>query len=145
MADNLPPEVRSRIMASVPQENTGPEMCVRRMLHRLGYRYALHRRDLPGRPDLVFAPRRKVVFVHGCFWRGHACRKGRLPTSRVDYWSDKIRKNRTRDERNVNDLEADGWDVCIVWECETSDRNSLKRRLVHFLGRNWSCPVSVDS
>ena len=113
-------------------------MCVRRILHRLGYRYALHRRALPGRPDLVFAARRKVVFVHGCFWHGHVCRKGRLPTSRVDYWSEKIHKNKARDARNVNDLQADGWDVCIVWECETSDRDSLTRRLVHFLDSQHS-------
>ncbi len=138
MADNLTPEVRSRIMASVAQKNTGPEMCVRRILHRLGYRYALHRRNLPGRPDLVFAPRRKAVFVHGCFWHGHLCRKGRLPTTRVDYWSDKINKNKTRDASNVNDLQVDGWDVCIVWECETSDRESLTRRLIRFLDGHQS-------
>lgn len=120
-------------MASVAQENTGPEMCVRRILHRLGYRYALHRRDLPGRPDLVFAPRRKVVFVHGCFWHGHTCRRGRLPTSRVKYWSEKISKNKARDANNVNDLRADGWDVCVVWECETAHADSLTRRLIRFL------------
>ena len=133
MADNRTPEVRSRIMASVGQRNTGPEMAVRRLLHRLGYRYGLYRRDLPGRPDLVFTSRRKVIFVHGCFWHGHDCRRGRLPTSRVDYWSDKIDKNRARDARNVGDLEIQGWGVRIVWECEISDLDSLRRRLVRFL------------
>lgn len=133
VVDNHTTEVRSRIMASVGHKNTAPEMSVRRLLHRMGYRYALHRSDLPGRPDLVFAPRRKVVFVHGCFWHGHACRKGRLPTSRVDYWNEKIGKTKTRDAGNMKDLEADGWDVCIVWECETSDLESLRHRLVRFL------------
>ncbi len=120
-------------MASVGQANTAPEMLVRRMLHRLGYRYALHRRDLPGRPDLVFAPRRKVVFVHGCFWHGHECRKGRLPSSNVEYWTAKIARNRERDRSNVAELKASGWDVCVVWECETSNLESLQLRLVEFL------------
>ena len=114
MVDNLTPRVRSKIMASVGQKNTEPEMVVRRLLHRLGYRYALHRRDLPGRPDLVFGPRRKVVFVHGCFWHGHHCQKGRLPTSRVEYWSKKIENNRARDATNVSELQATGWEVCII-------------------------------
>ena len=120
-------------MASVGHKNTEPEMAVRRRLHRMGYRYGLHRRDLPGRPDLVFAPRRKVIFVHGCFWHGHECNKGRLPTSRVDYWSEKIEKNRARDARNVIDLKATGWEVCVVWECETADPETLVWRLVRFL------------
>ena len=133
MVDNRLPEVRSKIMASVGQRNTEPEMAVRRLLHSMGFRYALHRRDLPGRPDLVFAPRRKVVFVHGCFWHGHGCRKGRLPTSRVEYWSEKIDKNRARDARNVQDLESMGWAVCVVWQCETSNTESLKKHLIRFL------------
>ncbi len=120
-------------MASVGHKDTGPEMTVRRLLHRMGYRYALHRCDLPGRPDLVFAPRPKVVFVHGCFWHGHGCRKGRLPTTRVEYWSEKIDKNRARDARNVNALQAMGWASCIVWHCETADTDTLKQRLVRFL------------
>ena len=120
-------------MASVRQKDTGPELAVRRMLHSMGYRYSLCRRDLPGRPDLVFGPRRKVVFVHGCFWHGHDCRKGRLPTSRVAYWSNKVSTNKARDARNVRDLTDRGWGVCIVWECEIADLDSLKQRLVHFL------------
>ena len=120
-------------MASVGQKNTEPEIAVRRLLHRSGYRYALHRRDLPGRPDLVFAPRRKVIFVHGCFWHGHGCRKGRLPTSRVEYWSEKIGKNTARDARNVSDLQAIGWASCVVRQCETADPEILRERLVRFL------------
>lgn len=107
-------------------------MAVRRMLLGKGYRYALHRRDLPGRPDLVFAPRRKVIFGHRCFWHGHGCREGGLPTSRVDYWSEKIDKNRARDARGVTDLQAVGWAI-IVWQCETADPDSPKQRLVRFL------------
>jgi len=99
----------------------------------MGYRYSLCRRDLPGRPDLVFGPRRKVVFVHGCFWHGHDCRKGRLPTSHVAYWSNKVSNNKARDARNVRDLTDRGWGVCIVWECETADLDSLRQRLVRFL------------
>ena len=125
-------------MASIRQMNTAPEMAVRRGLHGMGYRYGLHRRDLPGRPDLVFASRRKVIFVHGCFWHGHNCRKGRLPTSRVDYWREKIETNRARDAKNVGDLEAKGWDVYIVWECETADTEKLVRRLVRFLDGDHS-------
>ena len=120
-------------MDSVGQRNTGPEMAVRRLLHRTGYRCALHCRDLPGRPDLVFAPRRKVVFVHGCFWHGHGCRKGRLPASRIEYSSKKIDKNRARDARNVSDLRAMGWANCVVWQCETADPDLLKERLISFL------------
>ena len=81
----------------------------------------------------MFAPRRKIVFVHGCFWHGHLCRKGRLPTSRVDYWSEKIEKNQARDATNVADLKSAGWNVCVVWECETRDPEALQRRLVRFL------------
>ncbi len=138
VVDNLTPPVRSRIMASVGQKNTEPEMVVRRLLHRLGYRYALHRRDLPGRPDLVFGPRRKVVFVHGCFWHGHHCHKGRLPASRVEYWSEKIENNRARDATNVSDLQAGGWEVRVIWECETAAPNSLRRRLIRFLNTDPS-------
>lgn len=120
-------------MASVRHKDTGPEIAIRRLLHRLGYCYALHRNDLPGRPDLVFAPRRRVIFVHGCFWHGHGCPRGRLPTSRVEYWSKKIDNNRARDDRNLSDLKAMGWATCVVWQCETSDPDTLKERLVRFL------------
>ena len=133
MTDNRSPEARSRTMAAIRHKDTRPELAVRRLLHRMGYRYALHRRDLPGRPDLVFAPRRKVVFVHGCFWHGHDCRNMRLPATRVDYWSAKIANNRARDARNIRDLDAAGWRVHVVWECETADLQPLACRLVDFL------------
>ena len=133
VVDNRTPDVRSRIMAAVRQKDTGPEMAVRQLLHRMGYRYGLHGRDLPGRPDLVFRPRRKAVFVHGCFWHGHDCGKGRLPASRIEYWKDKIGKNVARDARNIRDLIAKGWEVCVVWECEIAQLESLKQRLIQFL------------
>ena len=99
---------RRRIMQSVGQKNTGPEWSVRRLLHRLGYRYRLHRKDLPGTPDIVFPSRRKAIFVHGCYWHGHGCKKGRLPKSNLDYWSPKIDSNKERDRRKQSELEAAG-------------------------------------
>src|SRR5712664_2810518 len=101
MADTRTKEQRSRIMKSVGTYHTGPELTVRRLLHRLGYRYRLHRRDLPGRPDIVFPGRRKAIFIHGCFWHGHDCSKGKLPKSRTEYWTAKIRANQDRDARAV--------------------------------------------
>lgn len=97
--DHVTPLARSKIMAAVKSKDTGPELAIRRALHRRGYRYALHSPDLPGKPDLVFRPRRKIIFVHGCFWHGHHCKKGRLPNTRLDYWCAKIDANRERDKR----------------------------------------------
>src|SRR5258707_1318924 len=103
---------RSEIMARIRSKDTKPEMLVRRMLHGLGYRYALHRRDLPGAPDLVFPARRKVILVHGCFWHQHKkCVDGRLPKSREDYWEPKLMRNVDRDRRNASKLRRDGWKV----------------------------------
>lgn len=131
--DTRTPEQRSRIMGSVGTSDTGPEMLVRRLLHGLGYRYRLHPRKLPGRPDLVFPVRRKALFVHGCFWHGHGCSKGRLPKSRLDYWGPKIEQNRTRDAKVILDLADLGWSSMTVWQCETKDTPSLKRALKKFL------------
>jgi len=113
--DTRTPSQRSRIMRAVRTANTGPELLLRKRLFRLGYRYTLHVKGLPGRPDLVFPARRKVVFVHGCFWHGHNCSKGKLPKSRLDYWQPKIKTNRTRDARNVEALAAFGWKALVVW------------------------------
>lgn len=134
MIDRVSEERRSYIMSRVGSKNTGPEMVVRRLLHRLGYRYRLHRRDLPGSPDIVFRRRRKVIFVHGCFWHGHECKRGHLPKSKVTYWGQKIAVNRGRDARNVEELNADGWECLVVWQCELTDRESLETRLAAFLG-----------
>ena len=108
--DTRTPVQRRRIMQAVKSMHTKPEMAVRRLLHRMGYRYRLHRKDLPGRPDIAFGSRRKAVFVHGCFWHGHGCAKGRLPKSRLDYWQPKIAQNVERDRTKREQLEALGWD-----------------------------------
>ena len=131
--DRVTPEVRSRIMASVSTKDTCAEMGVRRIVHRLGYRYALHRKDLPGRPDLVFPSRRKIIFVHGCFWHGHRCRAGRLPKSRQDYWKPKIEANRQRDRKQRRELTRNGWEVMVVWQCQLRRPASLSERLDAFL------------
>lgn len=134
MVDRVDTETRSRIMRRVQGKNTRPELAVRSMVHRLGYRFRLHKGELPGRPDLAFPGRRKVVFVHGCFWHGHRCKREKMPKSRVDYWNKKIAVNRARDARNLWGLRLLGWRCAIVWECEIKDAERLGRRLRKFLG-----------
>lgn len=126
-------EQRRRNMQAVKSKNTWPELAVRKALFALGYRYRLHRRDLPGAPDIVFPGRKKVIFVHGCFWHGHNCRRGAAPKSRVEFWSDKLEKNRVRDRRNYEELARLGWRSSTVWECEISDLEGLQGRLKAFL------------
>lgn len=121
-------------MQSVRQKNTGPELAVRHALHALGYRFRLHPKDLPGRPDVVFPGRKKAIFVHGCFWHGHGCQKGRLPGSRLAYWGPKIAANKERDERTVNELERSGWHCFVVWQCETREIEKTVDKIVDFLG-----------
>jgi DNA mismatch endonuclease (patch repair protein) len=133
MVDTLTPEERSARMARIGAKNTVPELAVRRIAHALGYRFRLHRKDLPGRPDLVFPRHTKVVFVHGCFWHGHDCGKGRLPKSNVAFWESKISRNRERDARVVTDLEQGGWSVLIVWQCQTKDPKTIQTALTRFL------------
>lgn len=125
-------------MQSVKTKNTGPELTVRRALFALGYRFRLHRKDLPGRPDIVLPSRKKAILVHGCYWHGHACPKGRPPNSRTGYWGPKLEANRARDARNLEELQALGWDVLVVWQCELADLAALSRRLKRFVdgGRN---------
>ena len=121
-------------MRAVKSRDTKPEMIVRRLVHGMGVRYRLHRADLPGKPDLVFGPRRKVIFVHGCFWHGHDCKRGaRTPKTNTDYWVAKIDRNRARDARSAAALEDQGWAGLIVWECEIKDRDALATRLEDFL------------
>ncbi|MGE3508448.1 MAG: very short patch repair endonuclease [Vicinamibacterales bacterium] len=122
-------------MQSVGTKDTSPEVAVRRLLHALGYRFRLHRKDLPGRPDIVFPSRRKAIFVHGCFWHGHLCSKGRLPKSRLDYWGPKIARNRQRDAQAAEKLRQAGWSSFAVWQCELREQASLSRRLIQFLGK----------
>src|SRR5436305_11503165 len=133
--DILSPDQRSARMALIRGADTKPEFAVRRLLHGLGYRYRLRAKDLPGKPDLVFRSRRKVVFVHGCFWHGHEkCRMGRPPKSNLDFWLPKIESNQERDKRVIRKLDDLGYDSTIVWQCELTDTNVLKKRLVRFLG-----------
>lgn len=119
MADTLTKEARSALMARIRQQDTDPEIRLRKRLHAKGLRYVLHPGSLPGRPDLTFPRYRTAVFVHGCFWHGHDCRAGRSPSSNQQYWSEKIAKNRERDARKAAELDALGWRVVTVWECET--------------------------
>ena len=134
MVDTVSPEVRSRIMAGVKSKNTKPEMKVRRLLHRLGYRYRLHRPDLPGRPDIVFPSRRKVVLVNGCFWHSHRnCDKVRIPENNKDYWLPKLKRNRDRDECNLELLTENGWTVMTIWECQLKDLATIAEQLIEFL------------
>ena len=134
MADTRTKEQRSRIMKSVGSRDTGPELTVRSLLHRLGYRYRLHRRDLPGRPDIVFPVRRKAIFIHGCFWHGHDCDKGKLPKSRADYWTVKIKTNQDRDARAIARLEEAGWQTLSIWQCELKRLDAVARVLRKYLG-----------
>ena len=120
-------------MRRIRSKNMKPEMIVRKLAHKLGYRCRLHRKDLPGKPDLVFAGRRKVIFVHGCFWHLHTCRDGRVPGSRQDYWGPKLRRNVARDADNQEQLQAQGWQVLTIWECETKDLDHLRAKLKEFL------------
>lgn len=131
--DIVPPGKRSAMMRAVRQKDTAPELRLRRALHALGYRYRLHPKTLPGRPDLVFPSRRAAIFVHGCFWHGHDCRAGRRPSSNTAYWLPKITANRERDARKQADLEALGWRVLTVWECELKDMTLALAHIQRFL------------
>jgi DNA mismatch endonuclease (patch repair protein) len=128
------PEVRRRTMQAVKSKNTAPELLVRSLAHRMGYRFRLHRKDLPGKPDLVFPGRRRVIFVHGCFWHGHDCARGaRAPKSNQAYWTKKIARNRERDRTACAALMRAGWKVVVFWECELREQTRLRERLNRFL------------
>jgi DNA mismatch endonuclease (patch repair protein) len=131
--NNLSPEERSVQMRLVRSKDTKPEMRVRRLVHGLGYRYRLYCADLPGKPDLVFPSKRKVIQVNGCFWHGHKCRLGRMPKSSLDYWRNKIATNQERDMRTLKSLRKLGWKCLIVWECSLGDEIKLAKRIEHFL------------
>ena len=128
MIDTVSAALRSDIMSRVRSKGTRPEMLVRRLVHGAGFRYRLHVRGLPGSPDLVFAGRKKVIFVHGCFWHSHpGCPHARLPKSRTDFWMAKLSSNKLRDERNVRSLVDAGWKVMVLWECELRTPELLAR------------------
>jgi DNA mismatch endonuclease, patch repair protein len=135
MADVLTPEQRSFNMSRIRNRNTRPEMKVRSLVHQMGYRYRLHRKDLPGKPDLVFPGRRKIIFIHGCFFHMHSCRYGTVvPKTNAEFWRKKRLSNVERDARNIKALEEDGWKVLVVWECQTRAPDGLVAELAEFLG-----------
>ena len=133
--DPLSPRERSERMSRIRQTDTKPEMRVRRLVHGMGFRYRLHVNSLPGHPDLVFRSRRKVIFVHGCFWHQHGCRQYRMPRTKRDFWEPKLASNVERDKVALARLEHDGWEVLVVWECQMKDMEQLKLRIAEFLGR----------
>jgi len=131
--DNLTALQRQATMRAVRSKDTSPEMFVRRLIHALGYRYRLHDQRLPGCPDMVFPVRKKLIFIHGCFWHGHRCPAGlNRPASNKAYWRAKLMRNRLRDARHVRDLRKLGWKILTIWECEIRSPG-LRRRLIHFL------------
>ena len=134
MTDVLTDKQRSFNMSRVRSKNTRPEIAVRSLVHRLGYRFRLHSRDLPGCPDIVFACRKKVIFVHGCFWHRHTCKKGRsLPSTRQPFWQDKLEGNAERDRRTKAKLRRDGWGSLVIWECQVDRVEWLTKRITAFL------------
>lgn len=136
MADKLTPERRSENMRRVKGRDTKPEMLVRSLTHRLGYRFRLQRKDLPGRPDLVFPSRKAVIFVHGCFWHQHkGCGRATLPQTNTAFWAAKLSKNAKRDAEQLRALKSTGWKALVVWECETKSVTKLRAKLERFLSR----------
>lgn len=134
MVDTLTTEERSKRMSLIRNKDTKPEMVVRRLIHGMGYRYRLHNARLPGKPDLVFPSRRKVIFVHGCFWHRHeGCHLARLPKSNLDFWLPKLEENRRRDEKHIRELLESGWDCMTIWECELRNIDLLANRIRAFL------------
>ena len=137
MVDTLTKEKRSENMRQIKSKDMKPEMVVRKLVHSMGYRYRLHRKDLPGKPDLVFASRKKVIFVHGCFWHQHdadSCPITRKPKSNGNYWLPKLEKNVKRDQRNIGALKQLKWDSLVIWECEIKNLDKLQKRIKRFFG-----------
>lgn len=131
--DPLSPSERTELMSRIRSGDTKPEMAVRRLVYSMGYRYRLRVKDLPGRPDLVFKGRKKVIFVHGCFWHQHGCDHYRMPRSRTDFWLTKLAKNVARDEKVMRELSGMGWRVLVIWECQLRDMRRVERAVRGFL------------
>jgi DNA mismatch endonuclease (patch repair protein) len=135
MADRLSPSQRSAHMGRIGRSDTKPELVVRRLLHGLGYRFRIQWKAAPGRPDVAFPGRRKLILVHGCFWHQHeGCKLAHLPATRRDFWEAKFTRNRNRDARDFERARNEGWDLLVVWECETRDRTTLETGLSAFVG-----------
>jgi DNA mismatch endonuclease (patch repair protein) len=133
MTDTHTKEQRSRNMARVKNKNTAPELLVRSLLHRMGYRFRLHRRDLPGSPDIVLPRHKKVIFVHGCFWHGHDCPRGRRPSTNREFWDVKLDRNIERDRSSQRELNKIGWKTLVIWQCQTKNEDELRVQLQDFL------------
>ena len=136
MVDTLSRPERSARMSLIRAKNTGPERQVQKIVTGLSYHYQLHRSDLPSKPDIVFSGKKKVIFVNGCFWHGHRCSLGRIPKSRVGFWTSKIGSNRKRGLRDRRKLRRMGWKVLVIWECQLSDQAKIKTKLIHFLKKS---------
>lgn len=131
--DPLTPAERSERMSRIRSSDTKPEMIVRQLVHGMGYRYRLHARDLPGHPDLVFRPRKKVIFVNGCFWHQHGCRQYRQPRTKRSFWDPKLARNKARDAKVQRELRQLGWRVMVIWECKVKEEDVLRNRIIKFL------------
>ena len=127
-------EKRSQIMRAVKGKDTVPELLVRKLVYGLGYRYRLHGSNLPGKPDMYFSQKKKAIFIHGCFWHGHTCKRGdRTPSTNSAYWINKIAKNKIRDNNTIRALSEDGWSILVIWECDLKEIESLKYKVISFL------------
>lgn len=141
MSDRLSAETRSRLMSRVKNRNTAPELTVRRTLHRMGYRFRLHRKDLPGHPDITLPRHKKVIFVHGCFWHGHDCPRGKRPATHQEFWDRKLDRNLERDAQAQAALAAAGWSVLVLWDCQVKKPELLSSILSDFMRAK---PYHVD-
>jgi DNA mismatch endonuclease (patch repair protein) len=133
LADTVSPSKRSDIMRSVKNQNTSPEILVRKNIYSLGYRYRIHCKKIPGTPDIVFLGKKKAIFIHGCFWHWHGCKRSRIPKTNSEYWEAKIKRNQERDNKNYRKLVDLGWRVLTIWECEISNKIKLSERLINFI------------
>jgi len=131
--DRVTKEKRSEIMSRIRGKDTSPELTVRKLVYSLGYRYRLHSKNLPGKPDLVFPGRKKVIFVNGCFWHFHKCKNGHLPKSRPEYWIPKLEANKRRDAENFQKLIMKGWKILVLWQCEIKNISALEETIITFL------------
>lgn len=137
MSDIVSPDVRSRMMSGIKGKNTKPEMILRQGLHRLGFRYRLHDRRLPGKPDMVFPRYRAVIFTHGCFWHGHSCHLFKWPSTREEFWHQKINRNKELDRVNISRLDEMGWRIGIVWECALKGKYRISSEEVIGICAQW--------